>query len=246
MFRRVVPCEYGLHCAVAPTHVARLIVAPNTSWLYRLGQQTVAQHAPADTQRLALMNVTSSSQYRALLERTYGFEAAVESHASAIGGLSAAVAGARLRVGRLHRDLLALGRTDIEIAMLPTAAVDLRSSAEAFGWLFVIERHVLLAGLIRRFLTRELHVVFSTARAYLDTHLDGGRRFRDFSDVVNDAVMRGDVRPEALLTAARTAFDAQRQWYARTAPRRRQTATSPEPARPQSSANHPTHPRNAA
>jgi heme oxygenase len=220
-------------------------VAPNSSWLYRLGQQTVAQHATADAHRLALMNVTSSSQYRGLLERIYGFEAAVETQASAIG-LSAAVAGARLRVGRLHRDLLALGRNDLEIAMLPTATVVLHGAAEALGWLFVIERHVLLAGLIRRYLTGELHLGLSTARAYLDTHLDGGRRFRDFSDVVTDAVARGDVRPDALLAAARAAFDAQRQWYGRSAPRRRQSTAPAEPARPQSGANHPSHPRNAA
>jgi heme oxygenase len=210
---------------------------PASSWLYRLGQQTVAHHATADAQRLALMNVASVSQYRALLERIYGFEAAIETRASELAGLSAAVSGARLRTGRLYRDLLALGLTELEIAMLPTASVDMRGTGDGVGWLFVIERHVLLAGLVRRFLAAELRGVFGTARAYLDTHVDGGGRFRDFADVAGDSIMRGDVRPDAVLGAARAAFEAQHQWYARSAPRRRQSRVP---------ANAPSHPRNAA
>jgi heme oxygenase len=217
--RRTDPCEYGLHRAESP--VAR--------WLFRLGQQTVAHHATADAQRLALMSVTSASHYRALLVRIYGFEGAVESWASAAEGLSAASAGARSRKGRLYRDLLALGLTELEIATLPAAPVDLRSKADGLGWLFVIERHVLLAGLIRRILTSELREVFATARSYLDTHVDGGARFREFAYAATDAAIRGDVRPDALLGAARAAFDAQHQWYARTAPRRRQSSISSRP-----------------
>lgn len=63
--------------------------------------------------------------------------------------------------------------------------------------------------------------MFATARSYLDTHVEGGARFREFAYAVTDSAIRGDVRPDALLGAARAAFDAQHQWYARTAPRNR-------------------------
>jgi heme oxygenase len=202
------------------------------SWLYRLAGHTVAHHASADAQRLALMNVTSAGQYRALLERIFGFETAVELAASSLGGTVAA--GARPRNARLHQDLRSLGMSEQEIATLPAATVDVRTASQALGWLFVVERHVLVAGLIRRHLASELLGTFATARAYLDTHVDGGARFREVADIVGDALARGDVRPGSMLLAARAAFDAQRQWYAR--PSRRSRPVSSQVTRPRNAA----------
>jgi heme oxygenase len=163
------------------------------------------------------MEVPSVRHYRAFLERIHGFEGALALQASAITGLAPAVAGARARTGRLYRDLLSLGSTDQEVAALPRAPIELRGLTDGFAWLLVIERHVLLAGLIRRYLAKTLGEPFHAARAYLDTHADGGACVRQLGEQLGDAIMRGVVRPDVLVAAMRRAFDVQHYWYARPA-----------------------------
>ena len=187
-----------------------------TSWLARLGSLTASYHSTADSQRLAVLDVGSVAQYRAFLERIYGFESAVELCASAIPLVADAASGARARIGRLHQDLLALGLTESWIANLPHAFVAGGTASEALGYLFVVERHTLLAGLIRRTLAPRLRDAFPHARAYFDAHTDGGKHLREFGECVTGSLTRKEVRPDAILAAARRAFDTQQQWYART------------------------------
>lgn len=205
------------------------------SWIYRLGDLTRGHHAAADAQRLAIMDVRSTTQYRRFLERIWGFESGVEASASAAPGVEQALRGARTRAGRLYDDLLALGDTPLDIASLPVVTIELRTSSEALGWLLVIERHVLLAGLVRRSLAYSLRD-FTTASRYFATHPDGGRRFRDLGDTVTGCIAGGHAQPEAILTAARAAYEAQGQWYSRI---QRLHARRPE-------AGDPTEPRSAA
>lgn len=185
------------------------------SWLHRVVSQTRAHHAAADAQRLAIMDASSPAHYRAFLERVWGFESWVEMRASSIEGLELAAAGARLRVARLHEDLVGLGLTPLDVASLPHASFEIPSLPEGLGWLLVIERHVLLAGLIRRHLASELGEPFVSASRYLAAHRDGGTRMRELGDVLADAIMRGRARPEAIVAAARVAFEAQLHWYSR-------------------------------
>lgn len=187
-----------------------------TSWLARLGSLTATYHPTADAQRLAVLDVAGAAQYRAFLERIYGFESAVELCASSLPVVADAASGARARIGRLHQDLLALGLTEVYIASLPQALVVGHTAAEALGYLFVTERHTLLAGLIRRSLQPRLHDTFPHARAYFDAHTDGGKHLREFGEAVTGSLTRKEARPDAILAAARRAFDSQQQWYART------------------------------
>lgn len=186
-----------------------------TSWLARLGSLTATYHSTADAQRLAVLDVASAAQYRAFLERVYGFESAVELCASSLPLVADAASGARARIGRLHQDLLALGLTEVYIASLPHALVVGRTAAEALGYLFVVERHTLLAGLIRRSLQPRLDA-FLRARAYFDAHTDGGKHLREFGEALTGSLTRKEARPDAILAAARRAFDTQQHWYART------------------------------
>jgi heme oxygenase len=186
------------------------------------------------------MDVASAEQYRSFLARVYGFEAAVERRVSSITGLADAAAGARARIGRLYRDLAALGLSQVDIAALPQASVEPRTATEGLGWLFVIERHVLLAGLIRRFLASELGDVFARAREYFDTHLEAGEQLREVGEALSDAFKRGGTRPDAAVGAARRAFEAQAQWYSRTRRSKEQTGPrrtpAPEPRQPRDAA----------
>ncbi len=195
-----------------------------TSWLARLGSLTASFHAAADAQRLAIMDVASVAQYRAYLERIYGFESAVELAASSLPPVVDAAGGARARIARLHQDLLALGLTENCIATLPHATIELRGTGDALGYLFVVERHTLLAGLIRRHLAPRLRDAFPIARAYFDAHTEGGRHLREFGDALTASLTRKESRPDSILAAARRAFEIQQQWYTRTNRRMRRAS----------------------
>ena len=189
----------------------------NQSWILEIAKQLQPHHRVADAHRLALMEVTSTGEYRRFLERVYGFETAIELVAATIPGLQNAVSGASRRAARLHEDLIALGATPAGIAALPRPNVTARTASECLGWLLVIERHVLLAGLARRYLAGKLPAALDIASRYLDTHPDGGRRYRVFGDVLDDCIHRGIAEPAAILAAATQAFEVQRRWYSRLA-----------------------------
>ena len=188
------------------------------SWLQCLGLHTVQHHAPADTARLTVLDEPSVTRYRSFLARIYGFEAAVECQVSGVRGLEVALYGARARLARLHQDLGALGLDAAAITALPRATVAVHDTSAGLGWLFVIERHVLLASLIRRVLEAESPAL-ARATAYFATHADGGVRLRDFGDVLRSAITYRHARPDQLVAAARRAFEAQQQWYVRSTQR---------------------------
>ncbi|MBV8756839.1 MAG: hypothetical protein JO257_06185 [Deltaproteobacteria bacterium] len=180
-----------------------------------------------------MMDVVSPAQYRAFLERIYGFESAVELRAASIPAVSEAATGARARIYRLHQDLLALGLTEQDISAIPQPLVDGRTASDALGYLFVVERHTLLAGLLRRHLAPRLRDTFARARAYFDAHTEGGKHLREFGDELTASLTRKESRPEAILGAARRAFETQQQWYARSARatrRARRASDAPTPA----------------
>src|SRR5688572_11378552 len=115
--------------------------------LQRLSTDTSPHHANADADRLAAMDVATRAEYRTFLARVYGFESAVEDAMSKTLAPEPDVLHDRIKMDRLRQDLEALGLTRTEIARLPVAATPrFRSHAQALGWLFVLERHTLVAG----------------------------------------------------------------------------------------------------
>lgn len=187
---------------------------PCTSWLRWLGAQTVQHHVIADRMRLAVLDATSPTAYRQCLERIYGFEAAVERRSSMCRGLDIALFGARARLARLREDLAELGLTALEVEALPRPTVEIRKPAEVLGWVFVIERHVLLSGYIHRAIERD-RPSFAGASRYFATHADGGARIREFIDTLRTQVVHADAGPDAIVASARLAFEAQHHWYTR-------------------------------
>jgi heme oxygenase len=180
--------------------------------LLRLGLETTSDHAQADEDRLAAMNVTTRLEFRAFLARVYGFEAPVEHAVWHMKGLRADTLHGRAKCARLHRDLEALGLSANEIAGLATAPVKLRSTAHALGWLFVLERQSLVSGLIRRHVHRTLGDVVGGAFDYLSAYgNEPGGWFRAFG--VDLGRYAQTYEPAAIVAGAHEAFRAQRHWY---------------------------------
>ena len=173
--------------------------------LVRLALDTGIHHQQADDDRLAAIDISTPSEYEAFLRRVYGFEAAVED-AIARAGLEPMITH-----GRCKADLLL---ADLRNASCPRAHVAIHSAASAIGWLYVIERHTLLSGLICRHIQRTLEgAPVSSLNAYGDAP---GIRFRALGDALGVYAQRHS--PRSIVSGAGEAFRAQREWYAHGGP----------------------------
>lgn len=198
------------------------------------------------------MSVASPGEYRGLLAQIYGFESAVARGVTNVTETQLQSVRFRERLVRLRDDLVALGmdRHDVE-ALSSCTAITVRSPAHAFGWSFVVERSTLVAGLIRRYIASQLPDVVRVASSYLEASSHrAGERLRAFGDVLGVYARREPGAPEAIIAAARGAFDLQHNWYTRAARRARsqsqsvhvaqQTLSEPSPK------DAPMKPRDAA
>jgi heme oxygenase len=180
--------------------------------LLRLALETGAHHGKADEDRLAAMSVPSRDEYRRFLARIYGFEQPVERAVAVVLGEASDVARIHSRSHHLRDDLLRLGLTAHRVDILPTCAPTIRTTTEAFGWMFVLVRHSLVAGLVRRELVRRLGDSIAGGTSYLDASSDkAGARLRAFGELVSATATKSS--PTAIIAAAQEAFRAQRQWY---------------------------------
>ena len=172
--------------------------------LVRLALDTSIHHQQADDDRLSAIELRSVRGYCAFLQRVYGFEAAVEA-AIARAGVEPMFTHGRYKAARLRSDLTRLGAP----ADIPLAEISIRSPAHAMGWLFVLERHTLLSGLIRRHVQRTLgDLPVEYLSAYGETP---GVRFRALGDALGVCAQRH--APRSIVTGANEAFRAQRSWY---------------------------------
>lgn len=185
--------------------------------LLRLGLETAAYQGPADEDRLRALGVTTVEAYRALLVRILGFESSVERIVLRMKELDQTFIEDRLRSMYLREDLRAIGVSDVDIgAVTSSAAVSIDSPAHALGWLFVLERQMLVSGLIRRHMQHVLGPAVSNAIRYWSAYGDRpGTRFRAFAEGLSQHARR--LAPKLIVHGAIDAFRNQRQWY-RTAP----------------------------
>ncbi|HUS27709.1 MAG TPA: biliverdin-producing heme oxygenase [Kofleriaceae bacterium] len=178
--------------------------------LVRLGLETTHHHAPADEDRLAALTISSIHEYRSFLVRVLGFEAPVEEAVAKVHQIELRFVRERARVPLLRRDLLALGMSERDIGECPRATVTIRTAPEALGWMFVLERQTLLAGLLRRQIQQVLGT--NTPTMYLNAYGGApGARMRDFGTRLGE--LAHTQSPSAIIDAANIAFRSQRQWY---------------------------------
>lgn len=178
----------------------------------RIALATHAYHAAADADRLAAMDVRSLDEYRALLARILGFEGAVEAALASV--LAPELLRDRCKLRWLRRDLRALGMTPSEIDGLPRCAVHIDSVPSALGWLFVVERHTLVAGIVQRELERRLGRTLRGATSYFAACGDlAGARFRALCAVIDEQAALDAKNPLRIVAGASEAFRCHRQWY---------------------------------
>jgi len=187
--------------------------APPPWILRRLGIETAAYREAADEDRLNALSVSTVGAYRTLLLRILGFESSVEHVVLKMTELDSSFIEKRLRSFFLHEDLLALdvSERDIESAT-NDAQLTIESPAHALGWLFVIERQMLLSGLIRRQLQSTFGTAMDDAMKYWSAYGEQpGARFKTFVDGL--ALHARAYDADLIVQGAVDAFRQQRHWY---------------------------------
>lgn len=185
--------------------------------LTKLNLATRGSHADVDDPWLALLRPgVSEEDYRAQLVRTYGLVAPFESACRYTPGITKLLDYRQLlRAGLIAQDLLALGVAPKEVSRIPTcpAITMFRDTAEALGWLYVIERSTLLQDGVRKHLLERIPFV-SRACAYLSMY-EGhvSDHWQTFGRML-DRVARNPELEASIMTAAEQAFAHAKQWLA--------------------------------
>lgn len=192
----------------------------------RLDHETRSRHALADEDRLCLMTSEPTLEaYRGFLACVYGFEAPVEAAIQMNPGMREAVdVRGRGHIKLLASDLVALGVSNVDrVPRCPNVFL-FDSVEDALGWAYVIERNMLLDGILRRHLEKKLPQQLARAGAYLAGNERAvGVRMRELGTALDDrATIPGSV--DRIVVAAHAAFRCQSQWLAEVVSPRAQVA----------------------
>ena len=182
----------------------------------RLNQETSVFHSESDRDIDTLFRPhVSVEDYRDYLVRCYGFEAPLESALALSSSLDQMLdLRGRARAGLIAQDLLRLGLRPSTVAELPLCLTvpQFRGTAEALGWMFVVERAALAHAIIRRHLLTCLPETMLKASAYLQS-AGGllGTRWRQFGSALDEIAQHPAVA-DRIVASSNEAFRCQRRW----------------------------------
>ena len=182
--------------------------------LARLKRETAAEHAAIEAATGIMHPGLGLDEYRAYLERTYGFYRPVEGLLARHGvwpalGLDAAP---RVKLPLLARDLRALG-SDPASLPLCEALPDLGSAAEAAGQAYVLEGSTLGGRVISKHVQARLGA--DAPRAFLDGYgADTGERWQAFRAALR-AFADSPEREASVIVGAKQTFATFTRWLER-------------------------------
>ncbi len=188
----------------------------------RLRQETRDLHdrieANARFARLMAPDLTMA-EYSRLVARLHGHHAPLESALEAMAHRLPACLALHRRLNRraaLVDDLVALGYTPDAIAALPRCeALAIRSVEQALGALYVLEGSTLGGQLIARHLHATLGIGAADGAAHVVPHgPETGTLWRDFRLALDEGAEAAQFDPDAVIAAARRAFDVLDRWMA--------------------------------
>jgi heme oxygenase len=194
--------------------------------LARLSRETKQHHHVADNDRMALLGASAQpALYASFLTRIYGFEAPVEAALLLTNGLEHWVdMRDRTHLRLLRADLCSLGVTDPGSVERCSTVFPFRHPAEALGWMYVVERNVLLHGVIERHLRVRMPDVLKAAGSYLvGQQRSNGLRLRDLGTAM-DRIAKDAAGGERIVASAKAAFRMQHAWYDIVVPQRTRVA----------------------
>lgn len=185
-----------------------------TSWmLARLKRNAQSEHVAANIDRLSPLHLPPSADaYRDYLVRIFGFEAPVEAAVAATPGLGELLnLESRSHVRHLKADLEKLGVARLEELPQCRGVPRFISTAEALGWLYVVEHNATLHAQVRRHVDKRLGSVASTYLAAGEAQATA--RMQELGTIL-DRYAREPAAARQVVEAVKLAFRRQRQWFA--------------------------------
>jgi heme oxygenase len=180
--------------------------------LQRLKTETAFAHDRIEQSFDLEARTSSPSAYRDLLARLYGFYVAWEPAAEAAMADPVFLVGRR-KLGLLIDDLHRLGMADSEINKLPLCVptVAMRSRAEAFGSMYVVEGSTLGGVLIARDVEPHLGLNSNNGCSYFRCYGEEvGAMWKAFGKALLAGCRQQD--EEAVVTAACQTFNILHRW----------------------------------
>jgi heme oxygenase (biliverdin-IX-beta and delta-forming) len=195
---------------------ARPDVPANSELLLRLDVETRHHHGAVDAPWRELLRPTvTSADYLSVLVRTYGFIGPLEAACKYTPDVEHLLEPVQYtRAGLVAQDLLALGLSPAQLARVPQchAIASFRGAAEALGWLYLVERSLLLHAELRHHLVQHVQGV-EHALAYLSgSEADAIEHWARFGRLLDRVAERPDVANEIVL-AAHAGFDTLAAWF---------------------------------
>lgn len=185
--------------------------------LTKLNEATEPHHADADADldRYVFRTDVTRGDYRTYLTRLYGFIVPLEQALAHTPGLADLIdLQARAKSAMLLYDLLALGLTLQDVAELPQCRTipAFKGPAAALGWMYVAERPMLQAAVIRSHLEARLGRDMTSASSYLSCYSgQAGQRWRELGEAM-ERVAATTVLADRLATAASEGFRCLLRW----------------------------------
>jgi heme oxygenase len=185
--------------------------------LTRLNEETQVHHpeADADLDRYVFRPEATRTDYRTYLARVYGFVVPLEQALLHTPGLDDILdLQARSKSALLLYDLLALGLTLQDVQELPQclSVPAFKGPAAALGWMYVVERPMLQAAVVRSHLEDKLGRSIATSTAYLSCYAgQAGVRWRELG-LALDRVASTPVLADRIAGAASDAFRCLLRW----------------------------------
>jgi heme oxygenase len=191
-------------------------MADDLRMLNRLNAETQPHHGDADGDIDAYLfkRLVTAEDYRTYLTRVYGFVVPIEAALLGAPSLEEAIdIRGRVKSALLVHDLLSLGMTMDEVNALPQAAAPtFRGPAAALGWMYVIERPLLSAAVIRSHLATFLPSEMALASAYFACYSGQvGALWRELGEAM-DRVAYSQAVADRMVVAAHEGFRALSRW----------------------------------
>ena len=188
-----------------------------TSLRRRLKRETTAVHQHLETQLGLLDPSLGMHGYRRVLETFYGFYVPVEIDVTRLAAADPPLEfSLRARAELIERDLLALGRSPVELAALPLCSdrPELSCSEDLAGSLYVLEGACLGGQVLIPLLHRRLGIAKDGGAAFFAG--DEERTLSRWTVIVAwlDRLPRTGASSEKIISAAKATFDAFARWAA--------------------------------
>ena len=186
-----------------------------SSLLARLRQTTRPFHEAIEKHVDVLRPDLSSTEYRQLIGRFYGFYAPLELRLAQVPGLNEACPdySMRTKTARLEQDLGELGLSADAIAKLPrcTELPALATAADALGCLYVTEGATLGGAIISRHVSAVLGITTDTGCAFFSSYgQERGSMWKGLGEILNS--ISEEPHKQAVIESACATFQTFDTW----------------------------------